>query len=299
MSWLPTRTEPPAIEQPGRVWPMRVRAMVVLPEPLSPMGDDLALGDVEADALDDLHGAAGVGAGFDAEVADLDDVSHQALLSRILMGRLSIKRFTLIVRLAMASDGISRCRGCRWAERRRERGADQPVAVEGGDAAAEAEDQRAVLAPVRPALGAGERDGGVEMGGRQRVEGRGLGRRGHRAPLVGGILADAGAQVLCRAGLTAQSRAVLPATRPQEMPRRAGEAAGRWDIAYVPRRHVPGVPGRAAAASSAGGRLAAARDLVVAFRNRLLRYKGDWLRFATGIGTADGREGGKPCQSFA
>ena len=68
-------------------------------------------------------------------------------------------------------------------ERRRHGGADQPVAVEGGDPAAEAEDQRPVLQPVRPALGAGERDSTVEMGGRQRVEDRGLGHLGHRAPL--------------------------------------------------------------------------------------------------------------------
>ena len=98
-------------------------------------------------------------------------------------------------------------------EGRRQGGADQSVAVGGGDAAAEAEDQRPVLRAVRPALGAGERDGAVEMGGRQRLEGRGPGSRSSRHLLVGAILGEAGAQVLCRIGPAAQSRAVLDATR--------------------------------------------------------------------------------------
>ncbi len=67
--------------------------------------DDLALGDIEADALDDLYTAAGIGGGFDLQVTDFYEVAHYSLRSRIFCGRLSIRRFTLIVRLAMANDG--------------------------------------------------------------------------------------------------------------------------------------------------------------------------------------------------
>ena len=106
-------------------------------------------------------------------------------------------------------------------ERRRHGGADQPVAVEGGDPAAEAEDQRPVLRPVRPALGAGERDGG-RRDGRASTDrrSRSWSSRLSGTSWLGAILAEAAAQVLCRAGLAAQSCVVLPANSPQEMPRR-------------------------------------------------------------------------------
>ena len=132
-------------------------------------------------------------------------------------------------------------------ERRRHGGADQPVAVEGGDPAAEAEDQRPVLRPVRPALGAGERDSTVEMGGRQRVEDRGLGHLGHRAPpnlghSGGGRRAGAVPRGPRRATSRRSARelaagnAACPARRPGEggakeatarnkLPRRAGHTA--------------------------------------------------------------------------
>ena len=88
-------------------------------------------------------------------------------------------------------------------ERRRHGGADQPVAVEGGDPAAEAEDQRPVLQPVRPALGAGERDSTVEMGGHQRVEDRGLGHRSSGTSLLAPFWRRLARRCCCRAGLAA------------------------------------------------------------------------------------------------
>ena len=143
-------------------------------------------------------------------------------------------------------------------ERRRQGGADHPVAVEGGDAAAEAEDQRPVLRPVRPALGAGERDGAVEMGGVSAS--KGLGRLGHRHPgwRHSGGGRRAGAVPL---GPAAQSCAVLAATHRRKCrgaPRPSGrreaeEAAARNKLprARAIRRFL--LHRRASAGPSGGG----------------------------------------------
>lgn len=66
---------------------------------------DLALGNVEADAVDDLDASAGIGGGFDLQVTDFYEIDHHSLRSRIFFGRLSISRLTLMVRLAIAKEG--------------------------------------------------------------------------------------------------------------------------------------------------------------------------------------------------
>ena len=162
-------------------------------------------------------------------------------------------------------------------ERRRHGGADQPVAVEGGDAAAEAEDQRPVLRPVRPALGAGERDSTVEMGGRQRVEDRGLGHLGHRAPPSSrhsGAGRRAGAvplgprRAMSRrsAGDSPQEMPRCPARLPGEGGRRMGPPATSCRGARAIRRFL--LRGAAPAAVPSGGDALKSRDQRRATRRR-------------------------------
>ena len=47
-------------------------------------GDDLAVGDVEADALDDLDTPSGVGRRLDPEVSDLDEIAHALPVADLL-----------------------------------------------------------------------------------------------------------------------------------------------------------------------------------------------------------------------
>lgn len=141
MSRPATVTLPPEIWQPGRAYPINVSAMVVLPEPLSPISATISPSAISMSTpLMIWMRRPGIGGGLDFKPTDFNEIGHYSLLSRIFCGRLSINRLTLIVRLAIASDGRSR-----------------PVRQRAG--------RRCFHAPAHPSL-------------HSAVEGQGRGRRG-------------------------------------------------------------------------------------------------------------------------